>query len=98
MSKEKVYDEQISQLMTNIISICKEHDIPAFCTFGLDEDPEADSADEDGDLPTLWCSTSLPISDKKKDNVKINKLYKVQYEGYGIVPNFIAMTIRSEQK
>lgn len=30
---EKVYDEQISPLMTQIIAVCKEHDLPFLATF-----------------------------------------------------------------
>jgi len=93
MSKEKIYDEQISPMMTKIIEICKEHNIPTFCTFGLDEDTEADLTDKDGNLPTLWCSTSLPISEKEKDNKEIGKLYNVKYNGYDVVPNYFTMTI-----
>lgn len=98
MSKEQIYDEKISPMMTEIIKLCKENKIPVFCTFGLDENPDAEE-DEfiDGEPPTLWCSTSLPVSEKKRDNTNINKLYKVQYKGYDVVPNFMAFTITSEK-
>jgi hypothetical protein len=33
MSKEQIYDEQISPLMQQIIEICKEHEIPVFADF-----------------------------------------------------------------
>lgn len=36
MTKEEIYDEQISPLMTQIIAICKEHGIANICTFSLD--------------------------------------------------------------
>lgn len=35
-TKEEIYDEQISPLMTQIIDICKEHKIANICTFSLD--------------------------------------------------------------
>ncbi|UEP31267.1 MULTISPECIES: hypothetical protein [unclassified Burkholderia] len=41
-TKEKIYDEQISLLMTQIISICKVHKIPIVASFFApgDNDPE----------------------------------------------------------
>jgi len=95
MSKESVYDEQISPLMAEIIKICKENKIPAFCSFGLDPNQEDDTEQEDGLPSTLWCTTSLPISERKSDNTEINKLYKVRYEGYDVVAPFTAFTIRT---
>ena len=47
--KEKVYDEQISPLMTQIITICREHNIAHVCTFQLDE--------VDEDEGPLYCDT-----------------------------------------
>ena len=38
MTKEEVYDSQISPLMAQIISICKEHKIAMLADFTLDED------------------------------------------------------------
>ncbi|VWB16373.1 hypothetical protein BLA14095_00477 [Burkholderia lata] len=42
VSKEQIYDEQISPLMTQIIAICKEHKIPILASFFTpgDDDPE----------------------------------------------------------
>ena len=37
-TKEEIYDEQISPLMTQIIAICKEHKIANVCSFSLDLD------------------------------------------------------------
>lgn len=90
---EEVYDEQISPMMTKIIEICKENKISVFCTFGLDPAEDGEENEEDGLPPTLWCTTNLPLSDRQIDKDKINKLYKVQYENYDIVPPFTAFTI-----
>jgi hypothetical protein len=40
--KERVYDEQISPLVKQVIALCKEHNINAFMTFALDPNPELD--------------------------------------------------------
>ncbi|KVV50141.1 hypothetical protein WK90_32625 [Burkholderia cepacia] len=42
VTKERIYDEQISPLMTQIIVICKEHGIPIVASFFTpgDDDPE----------------------------------------------------------
>ena len=42
VTKEQIYDEQISPLMTQIIKICKEHKIPILASFFTpgDDDPE----------------------------------------------------------
>lgn len=42
-NREDVYDNQISPLMTEIIRICKEHDIPMVASFQYD-DRESDGA------------------------------------------------------
>lgn len=36
MTKEDVYDERIAPLMSQIISVCKEHKIAMLATFSLD--------------------------------------------------------------
>ncbi|WP_175663087.1 hypothetical protein [Burkholderia ambifaria] len=42
VTKEQVYDEQISPLMAQIIAICKEHAIPIVASFFTpgDDDPD----------------------------------------------------------
>lgn len=50
--KESVYDEQISPLMTQIIALCKEHEIPMVMQFQI--------ADREDEGP-LFCTTALPI-------------------------------------
>lgn len=37
-NREAVYDEKISPLMTQIIAICKEHDIPMVASFQYNDD------------------------------------------------------------
>lgn len=50
MNKEEIYDEQISPLMQQVISICKEHGIGLFLTACI---PTVED-------PHLMCSTCLP--------------------------------------
>ena len=37
-NKEDIYDSKVSPLMKQIISICKENDLPMFCAFQFSED------------------------------------------------------------
>lgn len=39
-TKEEIYDEQISPLMTQITAICKEHKVAHLCAFSLDLEEE----------------------------------------------------------
>jgi len=41
MTKEEIYDTQISPLMKEVIRICKEADIPLVADFQLDNDRTA---------------------------------------------------------
>lgn len=52
---EKVYDEQISPLMTQIIAICKEHRLPMLMTFQYQRDAEQGEG---------LCTTNLPFEDR----------------------------------
>jgi hypothetical protein len=62
-SKEQIYDEQISPLMTRIIEICRSHKIPVAACFGINTD-EGEDAD-------LVCSTILYDKDwNTPDNIK----------------------------
>ena len=56
--KESVYDELISPLMTQIIAICKEHQIPLVAQFQY-----ADTA-EDG---PAYCTTTLPFPNASEE-------------------------------
>lgn len=38
MTKEQAYDAKISPLMSQIIAICKEHEIPLLADFSLDNE------------------------------------------------------------
>lgn len=53
---EKVYDEEITPLMTKIIDICKAHKLPMFASFlySLDVDSEQDGT----------CTTNLMFEDR----------------------------------
>ncbi len=42
--KEKIYDDQISPLIAQIIAVCKEHKISLLADFVLDEDLHRTSA------------------------------------------------------
>lgn len=53
MTRKRIYDEQISPLMRQIIAICKAHDIPALATFQINDD----RPDGDG----FYCTTALPF-------------------------------------
>lgn len=87
MIKEKIYDEKISHLVSEIIKICKSNNISMFSTFVLDYDEEIDDS--------LLCTTALPASKFDKDNEIIKKLRQVAKEGYDVHPRIIAMTISS---
>jgi len=64
MTKENVYDEQISPLVHQIINICKEHNIALLLSAQLqDEDDE-----------TLYCTTILPGNDDVSDEKFVQAL------------------------
>ncbi len=44
MTREEIYDNEISPLVAQIITICKKHDIPVICDFQLDDDRSAEDA------------------------------------------------------
>ncbi len=61
MTKEQVYDEQISPLMINIIAICKEHKIAFVASFAIPNE---------GD-PDLRCTSGLTESrDESTEDVE----------------------------
>jgi hypothetical protein len=55
VTKEEVYDAQISPLMGQIIAICKEHSINAHMTFDI-EDP-----DSTNEAKVTTVTTHLPL-------------------------------------
>jgi len=84
IDNEKVYDEQISPLMAQIIDICKINKIPMFATFCYQEE--------------MRCTTSIPpkILEIEDDNSQelITELYKITYTQ----PQFCAFTITTNPK
>ncbi|WP_085725733.1 hypothetical protein [Pseudomonas sp. R37(2017)] len=54
MTKENLYDEQISPLVQKIIAICQEHEIALLLSAQL----------EDEDKRELFCTTILPGTDE----------------------------------
>ena len=80
--KERIYDEKISPLMTQIITLCKEHKINMAATFSLGMDPE------EGE--TLFCSSILPADKYDEDGYKrVNECRAVMSPE----PHFAAFTI-----
>ena len=47
-NKESIYDEQISPLMTQILKICQEHELPMFASFQFCDDGFCTSALDTG--------------------------------------------------
>lgn len=69
MTKEEVYDAQISPLMKEVIRICKEADIPLVADFQLDND-RTDSGSED----TFHCTTTLVPKDASSRTHKLKRI------------------------
>lgn len=87
--KEKVYDEQISPLMTQIIQVCRDHKIQMLASFHLREeigDPDLDDKPEHE--RDLVCSTYLQF-----DNVSFNKKIKHACSIIYQQPSFMSMMI-----
>lgn len=55
---EKVYDEQIAPLMTQIIEICQKNEIPIFATFAYAPDLENEGMN-------MHCTASIPFGVKE---------------------------------
>lgn len=83
--KEKIYDEQISPLMTKIIEICQKNDISYMADFYLKEPTDENSE--------MYCTSfQNPAHDRK-----IEDLFNVAYNGYVVSKPFcVALTIRQE--
>jgi len=58
-TKEDVYDEQISPLMTQVIAICKEHKIPLVAQFNYASE---------GEEGPRFCTTVLPAAALDRDD------------------------------
>jgi hypothetical protein len=65
--KEAVYDEQIAPLMTQIIKICKEHEIPLVAVFQY-----LDAPDEEGGPG--FCSTLIPTKLQSTEMRELNRI------------------------
>lgn len=65
-TKEQIYDEQISPLMTQIIEICKRHKIAHVCSFSLDFDEG---------LCCTTCSTTDECEPPEKFKDCVRRLY-----------------------
>jgi hypothetical protein len=84
--KEAIYDEKISPLMAQILSLCKEHKINMAATFSLDYDPEADE--------TLFCTSVLPCDESdEKGYERVNECRATMYPQ----PQFAAFTITTHK-
>lgn len=66
---EAIYDSEIAPLVTQLIDICRAHQMPMFATFVYQYDPETD---EDG-----LCTTNLPFGNERSTPVAFDKLYDV---------------------
>lgn len=69
-TREEIYDDDISPLMTQIIQICKDADIPMVCDFALDDDRG------DDDPPGLHCTTLLCPADSNDKTKRIRDAAK----------------------
>jgi hypothetical protein len=72
--KERVYDEQISPLMVQIITLCKANRINMFADFclGLEADENSERFDE-----PLFCTTALPVAEEDEVGcARVNRLRK----------------------
>src|SRR5690606_23681814 len=103
MNKEDIYDQEISPLIIKIVKICKENNISFFSTFGLDlQDAEhedfTETEQEDGLPPTLWRTTALTLRERRIDNDKIVKLYKIQYYNYNATSPFTTFSITTKSE
>ncbi|MFF2531539.1 hypothetical protein ACFVS2_21765 [Brevibacillus sp. NPDC058079] len=80
--KERVYDEKIAPLISQILKICQEEDIPMIASFKLKDETE-----ENGEM--LCTSYILPKDHSPTKYVECkNIIYRRS--------SFMAMTIRSE--
>ena len=85
MTREEAYDQLISPLVTQIIALSKEHDIPMIAAFDLDD--ERDSPER----PHLACITS--ILEKNADE-RFHKANRALYPR----PEFMAFTVITEKQ
>lgn len=88
---EKVYDEQISPLMTQILKICKENRLPMVASFAYsNQDPDSPDTDEDKSGLGFCTSFILP-------NGRPVQNYSKAINAIKPPPEFIAMTITTNK-
>jgi len=93
INKEPIYDEQIAPLMTKIIKICKDHDIPLVASFQLTDGPlSEEEAEQYGDDCTLCCTTALlpKWTDKKLKGARM--VLKEGWEAVNPIQSFSIIT------
>lgn len=59
--KERVYDEQIAPLMSEIIEICKKENIPLTAQFALKNHRDDDESQED----PMFCTTIIHATEER---------------------------------
>lgn len=85
--KEKVYDEQIFPLMSKILDICKEHEMPIFASVCYRNDP---SKEEHSSV----CTSHL-AGPGKWMLPEYAQCWKVVVEGAQAVPRMLAITVQN---
>lgn len=66
MNKEQVYDNQISPLMQQIITVCKEQGIAMMASFDIAHEEEGPNGE---DCTSLVCNTLLPDGNGEQNPV-----------------------------
>jgi len=66
--RERIYDEELSPLMTKIIEVCREHDIPLVFSCQLNDDRVGDAdVDEEGEpVGPFFCTTFIVPEDSSE--------------------------------
>lgn len=83
--REAIYDAQISPLITQIITLCKAHDIPVIASFDLDDDRD------DPDRRGLACTTLIvPKNAQPRFHAAMREIQNK--------PSFMAFAIVTEPK
>jgi len=62
VNKEEIYDDQVSPLMQQIITICKDNGIAMQASFDITHDGEGPNGE---DCSSLTCTTHLPDGEGK---------------------------------
>lgn len=73
-TREEIYDEEISPLMTKIIQVCKDAGIPMVCDFALDDD----WVEGEDDPPRLHCTTSIVPASADEKSKRIAEAAKIE--------------------